>query len=272
MPTPAASPALVPVVAASELVVGHNRLAMGVVKAGTPVNDPQLKVQLGFYFLGAGETSTVQSQSQAVYRGEGLPAGLYVAYPTLNKAGPWNMEVRIDAPDGVSQVSRMRVDVLEHSSTPAVGSPAIPSKNLTTRDMPDLKQLTSDSSPDPDLYQLTIADAIAAHKPFLVAFATPGFCQSATCGPNIRVVKQLKNEFKSQVNFIHVEVYPYPFGDAVQQGRFVPAMGEWKLKTEPWTFLVDGKGIIQAKYEGGFTLAELEPALKQLAAGEAVQP
>ena len=272
VPTPASSPTLVPVVAASELVVGRNRLPIGVIKNGTPVNDPQLKVQLGFYYLGAGETSTVQSQSEAVYRGEGLPAGLYVAYPTLNKAGPWNMEVRIDGSDGVSQVNRMRVDVVAQPSTPAVGSAAISSKNLTVRDVPELKQLTSDNAPDPDLYQLTIADALAVHKPFLVAFATPGFCQSATCAPNIRVVKQLKNEFKSQINFIHVEVYPYPFGDAVQQNRFVPAMGEWKLKTEPWTFLVDSKGIIQAKYEGGITLAELEPALKQLAGGEAVQP
>lgn len=49
-------------------------------------------------------------------------------------------------------------------------------------------------------------------------------------------------------------------------------MDEWRLQTEPWTFLVDAEGTIQAKYEGGITFAELEPALKQLAAGQPVQP
>lgn len=271
-PTTGASATLTPVIAASELVVGRNRLPIGVIKNGTPVNDPQLKVHLGFYFLGAGDTSKVQSESDAVYRGEGLPTGLYVAYPTLDKPGSWNMEVRIDESSGASQVSRQRIEVLAQPSTPPVGSTAIPSKNLTIRDQPDLKQLTSDTNPDPDLYQMTIVDAIEAHKPFLVAFSTPGFCQSAVCGPNLQVIKKLKNELKSQINFIHVEVYPYPFSDSFQQGRYVPAMGEWKLRTEPWTFLVDGKGVIQAKYEGGITFAEMEPALKQLAAGQPVQP
>lgn len=270
-PTTGASATLMPVIAASELVVGRNRLPIGVIKNGTPVNDPQLKVRLGFYFLGAGDTSKVQSESEALYRGEGLPTGLYVAYPTFDKAGSWNMEVRIDESNDTSQVSRQRIEVLEKPSTPAVGSPAIPSKNLTVHEQPDLKQLTSDINPDPDLYQMTIADAIEAHKPFLVAFSTPGFCQSAVCGPNLQVIKKLKNELKSQLNFIHVEVYPYPFGDSFQQGRYVAPMGEWKLRTEPWTFLVDGKGTIQAKYEGGITFAEMEPALKQLATGQPIQ-
>jgi hypothetical protein len=44
-------------------------------------------------------------------------------------------------------------------------------------------------------------------------------------------------------------------------------MNDWKLATEPWTFLVDGQGIIKQKYEGGITFSELEPALKTLAAG-----
>jgi hypothetical protein len=49
-------------------------------------------------------------------------------------------------------------------------------------------------------------------------------------------------------------------------------MTEWNLESEPWTFLVDAQGIIQAKYEGGLTFVELEPALKQLAVGRPVRP
>jgi hypothetical protein len=49
-------------------------------------------------------------------------------------------------------------------------------------------------------------------------------------------------------------------------------MQEWNLRTEPWTYLVDSSGVIQARYEGGLTFAELEPALAQLAAGQPVDP
>jgi hypothetical protein len=155
---------------------------------------------------------------------------------------------------------------------PAVGAPAVPSRNLTVRDEADLGKISSDASPDPDFYQLTIADAITARKPFVVAFSTPGYCQTAVCSPNMLVLKKLKEQYKGQVNFIHVEVYPYPFGESFKALRRVPAMDEWNLRTEPWTFLVDAEGRIQARYEGGITFAEMEPALAQLAAGQPITP
>jgi hypothetical protein len=260
-----------PILAASELVIGQNRLPIGVVKNGTPLNDPNLKLHLRFFYLAGPDQTKVRSETDAAYRGQGLPFGLYVAYPTFDQAGAWGVEAQISA-GGTPETSRFRVEVLAQPKTPAVGSKAIPSKNLTAKDVPDLQQLTSDIEPDPDLYQQTIADALAAKKPFLVAFSTPGFCETAVCGPNITVIKKLKEQFKGQISFLHVEVYPYPFGESAQQGKHVPAMGEWKLQTEPWTFLVDAQGTIQAKYEGGITFVELDSALKQLAAGQPVQP
>ena len=270
----AAQASLTPILAASELVVGQNRLPLGVVRSGTPVNDPNLKLHLRFFYLEGPETeqTKVRAEADAAYRGQGLPFGLYIAYPTFDKAGTWGIEAQMSLAGGTPQASRFRIDVLENPSTPAVGSPAIPSKNQTIKDVPNLEQLTSDAKPDPELYQMTIADALAAKKPFLVAFSTPGFCQTAVCGPNLEVIKKLKDAVKGQINFIHVEVYPFPFGESATQQKRVPAMGEWKLESEPWTFLVDGKGIIQAKYEGGLTFVELEPALKQLAAGQPIKP
>lgn len=270
----AASAALTPILAASELVVGPNRVPLGVVRSGTPLTDPNLKLHLRFFYLEGpeAEQTKVRTEADAVYRGQGLPFGLYVAYPTFDKPGTWGIEAQMSVDGSAPQSSRFRIDVLAAPKTPAVGSPAIPSKNLTVKDVPDLSRLTSDGQPDPDFYQMTITDAIAAKKPFLVAFSTPGFCETAVCGPNLEVLKKIKGELKGQVNFIHVEVYQYPFGESAQQQKRVPAMEEWKLQTEPWTFLVDAQGIIRAKYEGGITFAEMEPALKQLAAGQPIQP
>ncbi len=43
-----------------------------------------------------------------------------------------------------------------------------------------------------------------------------------------------------------------------------PTVEEWRLDTEPWVFVVDGKGIIRAKFEGLVTARELEAALQQV--------
>lgn len=263
---------MTPVLAVSELTLGPNRLALGVLQDGTPLNDPNLRLGLRFFYLDGGAPDQVQSESSAVYRGEGLPFGLYVGYATFEQPGGWNVEISVPRADGEPSVTKMRLDVLERPSAPAVGDRAVPSRNLTVAEEADLGKITSDASPDADLYQLTVADAIAAREPFLVSFSTPGYCQTAVCAPNMLVIKQLKDQFGAQVNFLHVEVYPFPFGEAFQAGRRVPAMDEWGLRTEPWTFLVDGEGVIQARYEGGITLSELEPALTQLAAGEPITP
>lgn len=258
------------VVAASELVVGPNRLPIGVLKDGSPVNDPALTLHLRFFYLDGDDSTAVQAETDALYRGEGLPLGLYVAYTEFDRPGGWGVEVQIPRSDGEPQVQRLRLDVAAESRLPNVGDAAIPSTTLTAADVPELAQLTSDAAPDPDLYQLSVADALAAQQPFLVTFSTPGYCQTAVCAPNLEVIKDLKDEFQPQVNFIHVEVYPYPFGDSFAARELVPAMAEWRLRTEPWTFLVDTEGVIQARFEGGLTYAELRPALERLAAGEPV--
>jgi hypothetical protein len=262
---------MTPVLAVSELALGPNRLALGVLQNGTPVNDPELSLGLRFFRAGAANEAPL-SESTAVYRGEGLPFGLYVGYVSFDQPGGWEVEISVPRAGRDPDVTRMRLDVLERPPTPTVGAQAVPSNNLTLAQEPELARITSDASPDADLYQLSVADALAARTPFLVSFSTPGYCQTAVCAPNMLVIKELKEQFGGQINFLHVEVYPYPFGESFQAGRRVEAMNEWGLRTEPWTFLVDAGGVIQARYEGGITFAELEPALTQLAAGRPITP
>ena len=38
-------------------------------------------------------------------------------------------------------------------------------------------------------------------------------------------------------------------------------MTEWRLPTEPFTFVVDRKGVIRTKFEGAFSAAELARAV-----------
>ena len=62
------------------------------------------------------------------------------------------------------------------------------------------------------------------------------------------------------VRFIHVEIYK---GNDPANGvnRWVD---EWKLPTEPFTFVVDRGGVIRTKLEGAFSVAELERAVRRV--------
>jgi hypothetical protein len=41
-------------------------------------------------------------------------------------------------------------------------------------------------------------------------------------------------------------------------------MQEWRLPTEPWTFLVDARGVIATRLEGSVSVEELETAVRDM--------
>ena len=96
-----------------------------------------------------------------------------------------------------------------------------------------------------------------------LAFATPALCTSATCGPELDAVIQLHRTYGEQANFIHVEIYQYPF-----DGQHVlKTVDDWHLPSDPWTFIVDKTGIVRDRFEGAAPIDELEPSLKAVLAG-----
>jgi len=111
------------------------------------------------------------------------------------------------------------------------------------------------------LHDLSIAEALQpAQKPLLVAFATPAFCTSALCGPELGTVLRLRDRYADQASFVHVEIYRYPF----EQQRTAQTVDEWRLPSEPWVFMVDRAGVVRDRFEGSAPLAEIEPALTAL--------
>jgi hypothetical protein len=280
-----------PVFAFSEAVAGKNRIAIGLVRNNTPLNDPNIKVHLRFFNLDDANPQ-IKFEADAAYYGQGLPAAFYVAYPTFDKAGNWGVEIetRLPGQSGPS-VSKQRLEVKERSNVPIVGQPAISTKTLTVKDVPDVAQLTSGTQADPAMYQVSLDQALQNGKPIALLFATPAFCKTATCGPSLDVLQGLQKQYGDKVNFIHSEVYKYPFDQSVQlqqdatqkaanenraptpdelSAGLSDAMVAWKLDSEPWLFLIDAKGIVAGRYEGGITKEEMGPALERLIAGQPV--
>lgn len=259
--TAAQSGSLQPVLATSEVTVGSNRLALGLLENNVPIPDAAAtKVRVRYYKL-TGEQPTLVGEEEARYYGEGLgPRGTFIVRPTFDTAGTWGVEIETQRPNQAATSKRMELEVAQQGSAPTIGAPAPRSKTPTANDVEDILTITSDTAPDTRLYQMSIDQAVTSGKPSLILFATPGFCQTAVCGPGVDVLSRLADTFGDKLNPVHIEIYQYPF-EKLQQ---VQAMQEWGLKTEPWLFLVDKNGNIAGRFEGGITFEELAPEVQKL--------
>jgi len=135
----------------------------------------------------------------------------------------------------------------------------------------DVAKISTDSEPNTAFYETSVADALAAKKPFVLVFATPKFCQTKTCGPTLDKVKEVAAKHPD-VTFINVEPYLLedvegqlqPKLDASGNLQAAPATVAYGLVTEPFVFVVGGDGNVKASFELIFTPAEIDAALQDL--------
>jgi hypothetical protein len=206
-----------------------------------------------------------KGEADAPYRGDGLEGhGLYVARLDFDVPGLWQAQITMRLPDGTASTEAVQFGVRRATEVPMVGQPAPRSHTETAAGVPDVSYIDSGQPPD-DMHAISIADAIAQHRPTLVVFATPAFCTSATCGPQVHAVQALEPAYRDRLAFIHVEVYTNFRPDPARR-ELSPTMNEWHLQTEPWVFLIGGSGSVAAVFEGATASDELQQAVDQLLA------
>ncbi len=260
--TKATSPGLEAEIVASEVLVGEQRIPIGILDHNTPVNDATVHVRA---FRLAGNRFELKSESEARFKGEGLQGrGLYVAHLRLDTVGDWLAEIQAKRPNGVQGVIRRPFNVITNAIVPAPGQPAPRSHNQTVKDVPDVSYIDTGQPPD-DMHELSIADAIAQHRPTLVIFASPAFCRSRVCGPEVRVVQSIEPAYRDRLTFIHVEIYR-DFKPDPSKRQFTQTVLDWRLQTEPWIFLIDSRGVIRARFEGQTAADELRTAIDRFLA------
>ena len=185
---------------------------------------------------------------------------LYVVHLRIAQAGKYTLLV--EAPGKrTTYRGTLAILVRSHPQAPAVGSKAIASKTPTIASTHgDLAALTTRTPPDTKLLDYSVAGSLAAHKRFVLVYATPKFCQSRTCGPVVDVVDAVRKQFsRSGIRFIHVEVYK-DNNPGLGYNKWVK---EWHLPSEPWTFLVGSDGRIKARFEGSVSVKELAASVRQ---------
>ncbi len=193
--------------------------------------------------------------------------GLHVTAVDFTRPGRWHVILRIPSEDGFADVG-LALDIPEDTSAPSVGDSAPASLSRTLLDVDNIADLSTGETPDPGLYLISVAEALQAGKPFVVVFASPGFCTNAFCGPQAEVLSEVRQRFGDAASYIHIDLYENP--EQVRLGEEpieTPILEEWGLHTDEWTFVVGADGVVSARFEAFAPLAEVEAALAAILEG-----
>lgn len=249
---------------------GPNRLMFSFLDASSvPVAAPDRSVTVNLFDLGGDpETAVATAEAEFIWAIED-EVGVYIANIDLPTAGLWGAEFVTAVADAAPEVIRVPFDVRATRSVVGVGDPAPSVDTPTLTDVGgDLARLSTDDEPVEAFYATSIADALTAGEPFVVAFATPKFCATAQCGPTLDRIKPIAAAHPD-VTFINVEPYQLEYVDdqlqpVVTDGRLTPAgaTDAWRLPSEPWVFVVDRDGIVRGSFMLIFGDDELDAAVR----------
>ena len=191
---------------------------------------------------------------------EGETAVSFVATVDAPSAGRW----RLDLTDANGAAASLEITAMEPGATARLGAAAPRIATPTLADVGGYPAvITTVRDPDLRLSTTSTAQAMAAGKPYVLLIDSSRFETTPACGRALLIVKHLVDRWPG-VTFIHLEPYEYSVvsGVPVLNGtltdppvnRYARAwgMGEppWPPTAQPWMYVVDGAGIVRAKYTG----------------------
>ncbi len=189
---------------------------------------------------------------------EGAREISFVAFVDIPSPGSWRLSVL--AADGRS--GSTFISALDPGSTAPLGKAAPAVDTPTLDDVGGVvRAVTTQPNPDLRFSRTSTADSLAAGRPYVLVVDSSRFRVSAACGRALVMARFLLDRWPD-VTFIHLEPFEYQVitEEPVLNGtledpplnRFSRAFGlgpePWPGVRMPWVFVVDGEGIVRAKY------------------------
>ena len=248
-----------------DLSPGRHRLGFVLISPRGVVSEPVVRVTL--YAGGPGAEREVAGPLDASYQPWPVGSrGLYTTFVEFQAPGTHRLLIEAPSGDGGVEIVELTFDVAGDTSAPAVGEKAVRSVTKIAADVASPNELTTGSLYDPDLYRVTLADAIDDDLPVVVVFASPAFCINAVCGPQVEVLSELQEAYEGRAIFVHVDLYdnPHEIQGDLDQAKISRAVWDWNLPSNEWTFVIDGEGRVSARFEAFATFSEIERELTKL--------
>lgn len=192
--------------------------------------------------------------------------GTYASQLSVPGVGNWIVGVVVGQGSG-KLCGTAKLEATDQSIPAPIGSKAISVKTPVATTDRQLRMIDTRIPPSP-LHYISLNNALKNGKPTVVTFATPLLCESMLCGPVVdEVLLAFQKVGADKANFIHVEEF-LPGEDLTPPPATLenqsPGFKAYGFTTEPWTLVIDAKGIIKARFEGPVTAAMIEAALQPL--------
>lgn len=199
----------------------------------------------------------------APYRNEGLGErfGIYSTRIEFPAANLWLVLVEATPPgSGEPLIGGAQVAIGPRNNMPKPGDAAVAVATPTTGDPRGVDPICT-RQPPCDMHYVSLDEAMASGKPSVLIIATPAFCQSQLCGPEVEIIQTVESEIgRERANWIHVEVYKDD-EEAPARQLLSPAAEAWTLEEEPVTYLIRADGTIADRILGPFDLSEARETL-----------
>lgn len=252
--------------ATPDLGIGTQRFAVVLSDDKGLVKFPIVRLNAKFYPDGYELAEDESFASTSTARFHEFPFGTRGLHSTefnFDRAGLWSVSADIPRTDGSVAPVEVRFPVAETAMSITVGQQAPASDSRTLANVEHIRELTTGSYRDPELYRYSISDALGRDRPLLIVFASPAFCTNAVCGPQVEVASELREVYGDRVDFVHVDLYDNPQeiqGD-LNKARLSPILNEWGLVSQEWTFIVGSDGTVVNRFENFAPKPELIEAL-----------
>lgn len=115
----------------------------------------------------------------------------------------------------------------------------------------DISRITTYRQPDERMYQYSVDQALATGKPVLLEFATPAHC--TPCDRQLQMIKSLLDKYQGRMIFLHMDQYDNP-----------EAYKAFRVPGDPWTFVIDDRGVVRFEQAGSMLYRELERAIQSV--------
>jgi len=184
-------------------------------------------------------------------------AAVYQANVPFDQKGPWAvLAVTQTGNTFVAAPANVTVSTKKADEIPDVGEPAPKVATDTLASVGGDEDLLDTRTPPSDMHEQSL-DKVLGKKPVALLFSTPQLCQSRVCGPVTDIAVELKAKYGDQIEFIHQEVYA---DNDPNQGLREP-LEAFRLRTEPWLFVIGADGKVTRRLEGSFGQKAFEDAI-----------
>lgn len=191
-------------------------------------------------------------------RGEGLAVPHYPLVFDAPEAGVYGLRAVV-----ADQAQQLEFRVAEADAVGLVqpGDPLRAVETPTFDDALGFDPICTRFEPCP-FHETSLATVIDNGLPTALLVATPGFCQTTSCGPVVDLLMDL--DPGESMNVVHAEVYTEParLGEVQDFTSLLgPVVGTYEMDFEPSFVVANADGIVTARLDYSFDRSEMAEAL-----------